>query len=417
MQTTPEQTLASVNNEVPLQRNRDFVLLTIAGAISSIGGRVSQLALPILTLALTNSPALAGLLAAAQQLPYLLFSIPAGVWVDRADRKRVLVACDLIRFLLLLSIPAAYALNVLSVAQLFVVVFLQGICTVLFAVAELAALPSVVERTQLAPARAVNQGVESAAEVLGPSLGGLVIGAGGGGIPGAALAYLVDGLSYLASGGALLAIRRKLQAAERPAGGRLRDALAEGMAFLWCSQPLRFLMLLTASLNCLQAPLYLLTVIVAQPQLGLSAPQLGLVFGVAGAAAVLGAAVAPAIYARVPLRAILAGSSVVWVAAIAVLALADNMAALTLAWVLIHLCWPAYDVAVVTERLAATPDHLHGRVISAFRTVSYGMEPLGVALGGLLVAATGTTPLLLAISALHAFCAAWALRGALPPRR
>lgn len=407
----------AIISDSPLHRNRDFILLTVASVISSVGGRVSQLALPILALALTNSPALAGLLAAAQQIPYLLFSVPAGVWVDRADRKQVLVACDLLRFLLLASIPVAYAINALSVAQLFVVVFLQGVCTVLFAVAELAALPSVVARNQLAPARAVNQGVESAAEVLGPSLGGLVIGVGGGGIPGAALAYLVDGVSYLASGGALLAVRRKLQAAERPAGGRLRDALAEGMAFLWRSQPLRFLMLLTASLNCLQAPLYLLTVIIAQDRLGLSAPQLGLAFGVAGAAAVLGAAIAPAIYHRMPLRAILAGSSVVWVAAIAILALADGMAALTLAWVLIHLCWPAYDVAVVTERLAATPDHLHGRVISAFRTVSYGVEPLGVALGGLLVAVTGATSLLLALSALHVLCAAWALRGTLPLRR
>jgi predicted MFS family arabinose efflux permease len=145
--------------------------------------------------------------------------------------------------------------------------------------------------------------------------------------------------------------------------------------------------------------------------LGLTARQIGLAFGIAGAAAVLGAALAPAIYARLPLRAILAGSICVWVGAIALLALADGMLPLTLAWVLIHLCWPAYDVAVVTERLAATPDHLHGRVISAFRTVSYGAEPPGVALGGIVLASVGATPLLLAIAGLHAACALWALRG------
>lgn len=402
---------------LPLRRNRDFLLLTAAGAVSAIGGRVSRLALPILALGLTGSPAVAGLLAAAQQLPYLLFSLPAGVWVDRADRRRVLVACDLVSFALLLSVPLAYALGALSVAQLFAVVFLQGICAVLFAVAELAALPSVVARAQLAPARAVNQGVESAAEVLGPGLGGLVIGLGGGGVAGAALAYLVDALSYLASGGALLAVRRRLQAAERPAAaGGLWAALREGMAFLWQNRPLRFLMLLTASVNCLQAPLYLLTVVVAQGRLGLAAPQIGLVFGVAGGAAVLGAALAPTIYARLPLRAILVGSIAVWIGAIAVLALANGSVTLAIAWVLIHLCWPAYDVAVVTERLAATPDALHGRVISAFRTVSYGSEPAGMALGGLLVAATGATPLLLTIAGLHALCAMWALRGPLPPR-
>jgi MFS family permease len=392
----------------PLARNRDFLLLTLAGVVSSIGGRVSQLALPILALALTNSPAIAGLLAAAQQLPYLLFSLPAGVWVDRADRKRVLVVCDFIRFGLLLSVPVAYAFGLLSVAQLFVVVFLQGLCTVLFAVAELAALPSVVARSQLAPARAVNQGVESTAEVLGPGLGGLVIGLGGGGVAGAAWAYLVNGLSYLISGTALLGVRRKLQAAERPPARRMRAALREGLAFIRRNRLLRFLMLLTASVNFLQAPLYLLTVIIAQQRLGLSAPQLGLVFGIAGGAAVLGAALAPAIYARLPLQAILVGAIVVWIGALIVLALAGTMTALIVAWVLIHLCWPAYDVAVVTERLAATPDELHGRVISAFRTVSYGVEPLGMALGGFLVGSTGAAPLLLAIAGLHALCAGWA---------
>jgi MFS family permease len=392
----------------PLARNRDFLLLTLAGVVSSIGGRVSQLALPILALALTNSPAIAGLLAAAQQLPYLLFSLPAGVWVDRADRKRVLVVCDFIRFGLLLSVPIAYTFGLLTVAQLFVVVFLQGVCTVLFAVAELAALPSVVARAQLAPARAVNQGVESAAEVLGPGLGGLVIGLGGGGVAGATWAYLVNGLSYLISGTALLDVRRKLQADKRPLAGSLRAALREGLAFIRRNRLLRFLILLTASVNFMQAPLYLLTVIIAQDRLDLSAPQLGLVFGIAGGAAVLGAALAPAIYARLPLRAILIGSIVVWIGALVVLAPANSVAALIVAWVLIHLCWPAYDVAVVTERLAATPDALHGRVISAFRTVSYGVEPLGMALGGVLVGITGTAPLILAIAGLHALCAGWA---------
>jgi MFS family permease len=392
----------------PLWRNRDFVLIAGAGAVSTIGARVSQLALPILALGLTGSPAVAGLLVAAQQLPYLLFSLPAGAWVDRADRKAVLVGSDLARFLLLASIPVAYALGALTVAQLFVVVFLQGVCTVLFAVAELAALPSIVERAQLARARAVSQGGDSAAEVLGPSLGGLLIGLGRTEVVGAALAYAVDALSYLLSGAALLAVRRRLSH-QRPAGrtSLLHDIRA-GMGFLWGNHLLRFLMLLTASVNFLQAPLYLLTVLLAQQRLQLSAPQLGLVFGVAGAAAVLGAALAPAVYERAQLRAILVGSTVVWAGATLALALAGHVAALALGWVAIHLCWPVYDVAVVAYRLESTPDHLHGRVISAFRTVSYGAEPLGAALGGLLVVAVGVTPILLAVAGGLVVCARWA---------
>jgi MFS family permease len=394
----------------PLRRNLDFGLLTGSAIVSTVGTKMSKLALPLLALGLTGSPAVAGLLAAAEQLPYLLFSLPAGAWIDRADRKLVMIGCDLLRFALLISIPIAYALQVLTIAQLFVVAFVQGICTVFFAVAELAALPSIVARPQLAQARAVSQGVESAAEVVGPSLGGFIIGLGRTDVAGATLAYLVDAISYLISGGALLGIRRRLQPAQRPAGGSLLADMRDGLAFLWRTASLRFLMLLTASINFLQGPLYLLTVLVAQQRFGFSPAQLGLFFGLVGGAAVLGAALAPSIYARASLRTILAGSIAVWGAAAVGMAVANNPIMLLLSWICMSFCWPLYDVAVVTHRLEETPDHLHGRVISAFRTVSYGAEPLGVALGGLLVAGVGAGPLLGAIGALLGCCLIWALR-------
>jgi len=91
----------------PLWRNRDYVLMVAAGTISAIGTKISQIALPLLVLGLTQSPVWAGLLGAAQLLPYLLISLPAGVWVDRVNRKWLLVACDLIRGVLLISIPLA----------------------------------------------------------------------------------------------------------------------------------------------------------------------------------------------------------------------------------------------------------------------------------------------------------------------
>jgi MFS family permease len=125
-----------------------------------------------LALGRTQSPAWAGFLGAAQQLPYLLFSLPAGAWVDRVPRKPLLVVCDLVRFTLLGSIPLAYTLGLLNMPQLLFVVFIVGICTVLFEVAELAALPQVVHAAQLARARSISAGIEASATVIGPSMGG-----------------------------------------------------------------------------------------------------------------------------------------------------------------------------------------------------------------------------------------------------
>src|SRR5262245_64519390 len=156
----------------PLWRNRDYILMVAAGMVSAVGTKVSQIALPLLVLGLTQSPVWAGLLGAAQLLPYLLISLPAGVWVDRVNRKRLLVICDLIRGALLITIPLAYYFGILGILQLFVVVFVVGICTVLFEVAELAALPHVVHWSQLAHARSLSEGITATATVVGPSLGG-----------------------------------------------------------------------------------------------------------------------------------------------------------------------------------------------------------------------------------------------------
>ena len=110
----------------PLWRNRDFLLLWNGQTISTLGTNISTLALPLLVLALTHSPAQAGLLTATRLLPYLLFSLPAGALLDRWDRKEVMIRCDLIRWLALGSVPLAFALGHLTLVHLYVVAFLEG---------------------------------------------------------------------------------------------------------------------------------------------------------------------------------------------------------------------------------------------------------------------------------------------------
>src|SRR5438105_1203498 len=142
MSTTNE----SSRRPASLWRNYDYLLLWSGQIISSIGTQVSDLAFPFLVLALTNSPAQAGFVGAAGMLPYLLFSLPAGALVDRWNRKRVMILCDSGRALSLGSIPLAFALGRLTLAQLYIVSLIEGTLFVFFNIAEVASLPRIVRK-------------------------------------------------------------------------------------------------------------------------------------------------------------------------------------------------------------------------------------------------------------------------------
>jgi MFS family permease len=132
---------------------------------------MSTLALPLLVLALTHSPAQAGLLTALRLLPYLLFSLPAGALIDRWDRKAVMIRCDAIRWLALGSVPLAFGLGHLTLIQLYLVAFVEGTAYVFFSLAQIAALPQVVSSAHLPQAYALDTTTEYIGTLLGSSLG------------------------------------------------------------------------------------------------------------------------------------------------------------------------------------------------------------------------------------------------------
>ena len=134
---------------VPLRRNREFVLLWTGLVVSTLGSRVSATAYPLLVLALTGSPADAGLAGFLATLPYLVFQLPAGAVVDRVDRRRLMIVCDAGRAAALASLVAALATGRLALAQVMVVAFLEGTLFVVFNLAETAAVQQVVPSEQL----------------------------------------------------------------------------------------------------------------------------------------------------------------------------------------------------------------------------------------------------------------------------
>src|SRR5262249_19257432 len=146
--------------------------------ISAVGSQVSQLAFPLLILAVTGSPAQAGLLGAMRGLAYVLFGVPAGAYVDRGDRKRVVIVSDKVRALSVRSIPLALAFGRLTLLQLYLVTFLEGTFFIFFGLAESACLPRIVRKEQLPAAVAANEFTYSFSSLIGPAISGALFAIG-----------------------------------------------------------------------------------------------------------------------------------------------------------------------------------------------------------------------------------------------
>jgi predicted MFS family arabinose efflux permease len=383
---------------VPLRRNRDFLVLWSAQLVSTLGSQVSLVAFPLLVLALTGSPAKAGLVGFANTIPALLFYLPAGVLVDRHDRRKVLVATSAIGAVALGSLPAALAIGNLAFGQIVVVAFVQGTVTAVFSLTEQGALPLVVHPSQVSEALARNEARREGASLAGPPLGGLLFGIA------RALPFVVDAVSYLACALGLLALRTPLQEQREARRRRPLAEIAEGVRWLWGMTFVRSSALAVAGANFIWGGVSIVLVVRAQEH-GASSAAIGVLFALVGVGGLLGAFAAPALARRLPVPVIVIGAF--WVEALAVTALAATRDPFLLGAIVACAAFPSptWNATVVGARLTLTPDRLRGRVNSAARLVSASMVPLGALIAGLLVGAAGTTTTLLAFGAWQALVA------------
>jgi MFS family permease len=382
-----------------LWRNRDFTLLWSGQLVSTLGTRITLLAFPLLVLAETGSPAKAGLVGFAQTLPYLLCYLPAGALVDRWNRKRVMLAADAGRAVALGSIAVALALDVLTLGQLVVVAFVEGALFVFFQLAEAAALPHVVLTAQLPSALAQNEARLQAAELAGQPLGGLLFGIG------RLVPFAVDAVSYLVSFVTLIFVRPDLQTQRERTPIRLRADIAEGVRWLWRQRFLRALVVMIGVTNLVYNALTL-AMIVRLRELGASPGLIGLVLGLVGAVAMLGAVLAPALRRALPPMVVVIGSLWVWAAVFTALVLPTDPIVFGVVAAASGLLGPVFNVVVTSYRYALTPDRLQARAQSVGRLVAWGTIPVGTLAGGVLVQATGARPALAVIGAAMALTAA-----------
>jgi hypothetical protein len=388
-------------SSVPLHRNRDFMVLWTSQVASTVGTRVSGIAYPLLVLAITGSPALAGIVAFAQTVPFLILYLPAGALVDRWDRRRIMVVCEVGRAIALGSVAVTTALGSVSVPQLVIVALAEGTMFVFFDLCEGAVLPRLVPGEQLPAAIAQNQARTQGADLVGQPLGGALFGIG------RAFPFAFDMLSYLVSFFALLTIRTPLTPSHVRPRSRLRTDIAEGLRAVWRQPFLRVSIAVAAGQNFAWSALMLVLIVRAQ-QLGADPGLIGLMFGIMGAGAIGGAIAAPTIVSRVRIRPLLVAINWLWAIQVAAVAVLPNIVAIGIVMAALSVGGPISNVAIGSVLYRVTPDAMLGRVRSVTKALAWGATPLGSLAAGFLAVGFGAQGAIVSLAAVLALVAAGA---------
>ncbi|MFC6085110.1 MFS transporter [Sphaerisporangium aureirubrum] len=382
----------------PLRRNFRFQTLWIGAATSELGTTLTWLAFPLLILAVTGSPAVAGLISAFRITTNLLVSLPAGVWVDRWDRRRILIVSEAVRFGSLTALTLAIFTDQVAIWHIVVVAVANGTADAFFNPARAAAIRAVVAPEQRASAYAQEEARSHAASLAGPPLGGVLFALG------RVVPFAVDALTYLISMVCVILAkvpRHPETATDQRQKTRMRADIAEAGGWLWRQRGLRAGLAFSLVSN-LVANALLLPVIVMIEAGGGDSAVTGLVLAGMGLGGLLGAMVSARIGALLPPGRLML--AVVGFFALMVCATALPFGAywpavpLFLAMVAV----PALNVALQVLVAALVPDAMMGRLTSFFGTASMGLTPLAPLVGGVLAQYVGGAGALVIIGGLLA---------------
>jgi MFS family permease len=388
-----------VNDPAPLRRNRDFVLLQSGQLLSAAGSQVASIAYPLLVLALTHSPAKAGIVGFATLLPGLLVAPIAGAVVDHVDRKRLMIVSDVVRAAALGALAAVIYAGRVRFWMVPLIAFVDSGGSYVYGVAGTATLRSVVPTHRLPDAAGVIEGRRAAVRLGAPPLGGALFSIARG------LPFLADAVSFFASTAAMLAMRVPFQEPREVEEAGFRARLVEGFRYLWQHSFLRTTAFVYGLGNLLSTGVFLILVVVGRRQ-GLSGAQIGLLFTVLGIATLVGSVTSPLHRRYLGVRTILLLELWTWTGAWVFVAW-PSVYSLFAVIVPFGLCAPVTDSVVVGYMTAVTPDRLLGRVESARLTIAVAASPLGPLAAGFLLGAASERVTVAAFAALGLVLALW----------
>ncbi|NIK60298.1 MFS transporter [Kribbella shirazensis] len=367
-----------------LWRDQRFRTFWSAQGVSEFGDRITELALPLIAVTMLDaSPSQVGFLTAAVWLPNLA-SLFIGAWVDhRRDKRPLMIAADLTRTVLLLTLPIAYWLGVLALGHLYVIAILAGTAHVVFGTAYASFFVRLVDRDQYLEANSKLSATRSVSFMGGPALGGLLVQ-----WLTAPVALVLDALTFVFSAVQLSRLKVEPGAAEK-SGEPLLHRAAVGMRYVLKHPYLSRSLGCATTVNFFNLMSMALLVLFASRHLGLSAGVIGVAFGVGASGGLLGAVIASPLSRRFGAGPVIAAGAIVFPSSIAIVALADgptwlNAVALAVAEFVGAFAVMCFDVPLNSLQAAVIHDHMRSRVAGAFSSINYGIRPLGAVVGGFL---------------------------------
>jgi MFS family permease len=396
----PEELATTMPHRPSLWRQGDFMKLWTGQTISQFGDEITGLAIPLLaTLILHAGPLEFGILGVVRFLPWILFTLPAGVWVDRMRRRPILIGADLARAVLLISIPIAFVGGWLTMIQVYIVAFFAGTLEVFFDVAYQSYLPSIVERDELVEGNSKLELSRAASQVAGPTVAGFLIQA-----IQAPFAILFDAASYLAAAVFVGIIRREEVGPEPhdPATGERPTMWQEaraGVGYVFSNRYLRSIAACTGTANLFSnmSGAVLILYLVNEDALNLTPGRIGIIFALGNLGVILGALSGGRLAKRLGIGPTIIISAAVSGLATFAVPLApqdDPFWVLVVGGFIVGFGVVVYNVNQVGLRQAITPDRMLGRMNATMRLIVWGTIPIGALIGGILGTVFDLVPVL-----------------------
>ncbi len=375
-----------------LLANRNFTLLWVGDVLSGLGSQATQVAMPLLVLSLTGSPAKAGIVGFARSLAYPLSTLPAGVVADRVDRRQLMIVCAVGRALAMGSVVLVLALGRPPLAQLLAVAFVNAVLWSTSMIAERGLLTAVVPQSTLPDAIALNEAREAVAVIGGPPLGGALFGIARG------LPFLADTVSFVAAGLTVFGVRIPASAEQDRRGQeKAGRAIREGLSWLWRAPFLRDGSLLYAGANVTIGAVELLAVLIARRH-GASSAAIGVAFAIIGAGGVASAVLAGPLRRRFTPRWSVLCEPWFAVALAPLLLLCRSALAVGGVVAVMFLPMALSTSVVIGHRLTLTPDRLRGRVQASASFIAGSIAWIGPLAVGVLFQDAGETVAVLTLA-------------------
>ncbi|MGY2125107.1 MFS transporter [Nocardia gipuzkoensis] len=394
----------AVGTLVPLRRNTQFQLLWFGSAASALGSNVSALAYPLLVLAITGSPGLAGLVAAVGFATGLLFALPGGVWGDRWDRRWLLISCELVRAAAVCTVVLAGLVDHLGLAHIMVAAAIIGGAGALFNPAREVAIRSVVRPEQLTLAYSQEHARLHAATLAGPPLAGLLFSWG------RLFPFALDTITYLISAVLIACARvpRGVGDSAPTVRRSMRAEMAEAARWLWNQRLLRAICLLTLVFN-LGSSTLLVPIIVLVQERGGSSAAVGIVMGALGFGGLIGATLAARVTNLLPVNHLLLAICAVDAVLLLIIVAPVGPYWPVLPMLLAGVSGPLFSIPLQVQVARRTPQAMMARVQSMIGLAASALMPIGPIIGGVGTESVGATRTIMTVAGLFAACCACGL--------